>query len=168
MRTSTKMWIATGLLLLVRTSYAQAEKESPSGFYRLDFVTKELDEAKVVNTRNYTMIVSDGKQAQIRTGSRVPMPQDRNGSVSYVDLGVSFDCRDMREVAGQFTANISVDISSASADTSATPMLPPVIRQLKWNSTTIVPLRKNTQIYSSDDVSSKHKFQIELTATPIK
>jgi len=108
MRTSTKMWIATGLLLLVRTSYAQAEKESPTGFYRLDFVTKELDEAKVVNTRNYTMIVSDGKQAQMRTGSRVPMPQDRNGSVSYMDLGVNFDCRDIREVAGQFTANISV------------------------------------------------------------
>ena len=168
MRTSTKMWIATGLLLLARTTYAQAEKESPSGFYRLDFVTKELDETKVVNTRNYTMIVSDGKQAQIRTGSRVPMPQDRNGSVSYMDLGVSFDCRDIREVAGQFSANISVDISSASADTSATPMLPPVIRQLKWNSTAIVPLRKNTQIYSSDDLSSKHKFQIELTATPIK
>ncbi len=168
MRMSTKMWIATGLLLLAQTTYAQAEKEGPSGYFRLDFVTKELDETKVVNTRNYTMIVSDAKLGQIRTGSRVPMPQDRNGSVTYVDLGVNIDCRDMREVAGQFVATISVDISSASADTSTTPALPPVIRQLKWNSTAIVPLRKSTQIYSSDDLSSKHKFQIELTATPVK
>jgi hypothetical protein len=169
MKTTTKMWILTGVLLLGRTCFAQAERESPNGFYRLDFVTKELDDAKVVNSRNYSMTVSDKATGQIRTGSRVPMVQNGTGQVTYIDLGVNIDCREVREVTGQLTMAVSVDISSASTDTGTSSIaVPPVIRQYKWNSSVIVPLRKSTQIYSSDDLGSKRKFQIELTATPIK
>jgi hypothetical protein len=170
MKTTTKIWILTGVLLLGRTCFAQAERESPNGFYRLDFVTKELDDAKIVNSRTYSMTVSDKSNGQIRTTSRVPTQSSSGGGqFSYIDLGVSIDCREVREVIGQLTLAVSIDLSSASTDTGTSAnMAPPVIRQYKWGSSVIVPLRKSTQIYSSDDLGSKRKFQIELTATPIK
>jgi hypothetical protein len=39
---------------------------------------------------------------------------------------------------------------------------------VKWNAPVIVPLRKATVIFASDDPSSKRQMQLELTATPIK
>ena len=171
MRTTWKLWILAGVLLLAGTAFAQAEKESATAFYRLDFVTKELDDAKVVNSRTYSLIVADKSNEgnSIRTGTRLPVASSNNPTqYTYVDLGVSIDCRNVKELAGQLTLTISADISAAAAETGIASSLPPVIRQYKWNSSVIVPLRKATPIYSSDDLASKHKFQLELTATPVK
>ncbi len=170
MRITRKLQILTGVLLMAGAAYAQAEKESAPAFYHLEFVTKELDEAKVINTRTYSMIVSDKSTDgdSIRTGSRVPVPTGGNNQYNYLDLGVSIDCRNVKEVAGQLTLSVSADIASAATETGPASTLPPVIRQYKWSSTVMVPLRKATQIYSSDDLGSKRKFQLELTATPIK
>jgi len=41
------------------------------------------------------------------------------------------------------------------------------VRQNKWGSIVLVALRKPTVIFSSDDLTSKHQVQLELTATPI-
>jgi hypothetical protein len=154
------------------TAFSQAEKESATAFYRLDFVTKELDDNKLINSRNYSLIVAEkatNEGNSIRTGSRVPVASGANPTqYTYVDLGVSIDCRSVREVSGQLTLTVSADISTAAAETGIASSLPPVIRQYKWNSSVIVPLRKATQIYSSDDLGSKRKFQLELTATPVK
>jgi hypothetical protein len=168
MRTTTKLWILTGVLLLARTSFAQAERESPNGFYRLDFVTKELDDTKVINSRTYSITVSDKANGSLRTGAKVPLPTGSGGGFNYFDLGVNIDCREVRELAGQLTLAVSTDISTATAETGAASTTPPVVRQYKWNSSVVVPLRKATQLFSSDDLGSKRKFQIELTATPIK
>jgi hypothetical protein len=168
MQTKTKLWILTGVLLLARTSFAQAEKESSNGFYHLDFVAKELDDNKVINTRTYSMTVGDKANGSMRSGSRVPSATNSDGSFSYIDLGVSIDCRDLREVSGQLVLFVSADISTAITETANTPITRPVIRQYKWNSSVIAPLRKATQIFSSDDLGSKRKLQLELTATPIK
>lgn len=173
MRTTTKLWILTGVLLLARTSFAQTERESPNGFYRLDFVTKELDDNKVINTRTYSLTVSDKASGNIRSGSRVPVYTSGGGGggntqFTYIDLGVNIDCRDLRELAGQLTLSVSAEIAAATTETGTNNNPNPVIRQYKWNSAVIVPLRKATQIYSSDDLGSKRKFQLELTATPIK
>lgn len=174
MRTTTKLWILTGVLMLAHTSFAQTERESPNGFYHLDFVTKELDDNKLINTRTYSMTISDKASGTIRTGSRVPVATNSGGSgggstqFTYIDLGVAIDCRDLRELPGLLTLSVSADISSATTEGGTTTNPNPVIRQYKWNSAVIVPLRKATQIYSSDDLGSKRKFQLELTATPIK
>jgi hypothetical protein len=169
------LWILTGVLLLpAGPSLAQTERESPNGFYHLDFVTKELDDNKLINTRTYSMTVSDKAAGNIRTGSRVPVATNSGGSgggntqFTYIDLGVNIDCRDLRELSGQLTLSVSADISAATTESGSVSNPNPVIRQYKWNSAVIVPLRKATQIYSSDDLGSKRKFQLELTATPIK
>ena len=168
MRTTTKLWILTGVLTMVGTSFAQTEKESATGFYHLDFVTKELDDNKVINSRNYSMTVSDKSAGSIRTGNKVAVPNGTGNQYQYYDLGVNIDCHDMREVLGQLTLTVSADISAVALESGTASSMPPAIRQYKWNSTVIVPLRKATQIFSSDDLGSKRKFQLELTATPIK
>ena len=169
MRTTTKLWILTGVLLLAHTSFAQTERESPNGFFHLDFVTKELDDNKVINTRTYSLTVSDKAPGSIRTGSRVPVSTGNNPTqFTYIDLGVNIDCRDVRELPGQLTLSVSADISAANTETGSSSNPNPVIRQYKWGSTVIVPFRKATHIFSSEDLGSKRKFQLELTATPIK
>jgi len=91
-----------------------------------------------------------------------------NTQFTYLDLGVNIDCHDVRELTGQLTLSITADIAAATTETGSSSNPNPVIRQYKWNSAVIVPLRKATQIYSSEDLGSKRKFQLELTATPIK
>jgi hypothetical protein len=56
--------------------------------------------------------------------------------------------------------------STASGEAPST--LPPLIRQNKWNSTVIIPVGKATTLFSSDDLHSKRKLQLEVTATPVK
>ncbi|MBZ5619470.1 MAG: hypothetical protein LAQ69_12215 [Acidobacteriia bacterium] len=104
----------------------------------------------------------------MRTGTRLPVPTGGGNQFQYFDLGVNIDCHNVREILGQLTVQVSADVSAVALETGAASSLPPVVRQYKWNSTVIVPLRKATQIFSSDDLNSKRKFQLELTATPIK
>jgi hypothetical protein len=44
----------------------------------------------------------------------------------------------------------------------------PVTRQNQWRSAVVIPVKKPTVVFSSDDVSSKRQLQLELTATPVK
>jgi hypothetical protein len=43
----------------------------------------------------------------------------------------------------------------------------PVIRQNRWSSNVVVPLKKPTLIFASDDATSKRQMQLELTAAPV-
>lgn len=167
MKTSTKLWMLAGVLMMAGTSHAQTE--TSTGFYRLDFVTKELDDTKVINTRTYSMVVSEKSQGSIRAGTKLPVPSGRGGdNFQFFDVGVNIDCRDVREALGQLTLRVNADISSVAVDAGLLSSPVPVIRTYRWDSTVVVPMRKAIQIYSSDDLSSKRKFQLELTATPIK
>jgi hypothetical protein len=87
-------------------------------------------------------------------------------SYTYLDVGVSIDCRYVTEAPGQLTLRIDADISSVLHESTPT-NLPPTVRQNKWTSSVVVPLRKPTVLYSSDDLTTKQQMQLELTATPI-
>jgi len=138
----------------------------PTKFYKFDFTVKELEGGKVMSARNYSLILPVGTSQpnQIRTGNRVPM-QTGSGS-TYYDMGVNIDCRNVTEDGDSVSAQVNAEFSSAAPDSSAS-NLPPVIRQYKWGSTVLAPLRKPTVIFSSDDPNSKRQMQIELTAAPI-
>jgi hypothetical protein len=159
--------------LMAESCWAQAEKSKgdQQKFYHLDFIVKEVAEAKVVNSRSYSTMISTGHSAdQIRVGNKVPV-QTGNPSPNaydYIDVGVNIDCRDAREVEGQLALNVAAELSNlAPGQTVGTGALP-LLRQNKWSSDVILPLRKPTVIFSSDDPTSTHKMQVELTATPIK
>jgi hypothetical protein len=136
-------------------------------------MVKELEGGKTINARSYAMTVATDKgRTSVRTGNRVPVPSGpRTGTAGppqnfqYVDVGTNIDCWDAAEIQGQLALMVSAEVSSAVEAPDAPA---PVIRQLKWNSPAIVPLRKPTVIFSSDDPSSKRQMQLELTASPVK
>jgi hypothetical protein len=111
--------------------------------------------------------------ASIRAGSKVPFAVGgQTSQFQYIDVGVNIDCRYIRELQRDLSISVSADISSVpseSAAPTATGAAPPmpIVRQNRWSSLVIVPLRKPTLIFSSDDVASKRQMQLELTATPI-
>ena len=159
------------LALLMATAMAvpclaqNETKTAETKYYHLDFVVKELEGGKATNSRNYAMMISTehGDDSSMRTGNRVPLSTGA-GQIQYLDVGVNIDCHGAREVQGNLLLNLSAEISGAASEPAGTQ---PVIRQNKWKSSVIVPLRKATTIFSSDDAYSKRQMQLELTATPV-
>ena len=140
-------------------------------YYHLDFVLKELESGKVINTRSYSTTVSTSESGgfNIRTGNKIPASTGATGSAStYIDVGVNIDCRpgSVKAVQDQLALYITADITSAATDPPSASL--PLIRQTKWSSNVIVPLRKPTTIFSSDDPTTKRQTQLELTAIPIR
>jgi hypothetical protein len=143
----------------------------PAKFYKLEFVVKEVEGTKPVNSRSYFMTVpveapgQNGGGGSIRTGSRVPVPTSAGGGgFNYIDVGVNIDCRGVHEIQSEISMYISADISSHTTE----PTLPaPLIRQNKWMSTVLIPIKKPTVVYAADDPMSKRQLQLEVTATPL-
>ena len=175
MRNQTKLATACFLLAFTAASGFSQDAGAKSAaeqakYFRLDFVVKELDAGKVTNSRNYSMTISTGETltSVIRAGSKIPITTAAGGGTestafTYIDVGVNIDCRSAKEIQGDLALNISAEISSA-----ATTSPRPLIRQTKWSANVIVPLRKPTVVFSSDDATTKGQMQLELTATLIK
>jgi len=150
-----------------------ADSAAEQKYFRLDFTLKELESGKTVNSRAYSTTILTGKSSRIRTGNKVPVPTLPNQgkpNFTYVDVGVNIHCQAAREVGNRLALSVSADISSAAVDENKNPNdynPPPLIRQNGWNGDVIVPLRKQTVIFSSDDPSTKRQVQLELTATPL-
>jgi hypothetical protein len=147
-----------------------AQDAVPPKFYKLDFTVKEVEAGRVLNSRTYSAVVStehvEGPlHCSIRTGSKVPFSTGKE--YTFLDLGVGIDCRSVKEVAGQLSLYVLADISSALQEPTPSSGLPPTVRQNKWSSTVLVPFKKPTVVFSSDDMASKRQMQLELTATPI-
>jgi hypothetical protein len=153
------------LAMAAGTCLAQNPEELK--FYKLEFVLKEVEGAKVINSRSYSMQVSNEAKGpnSIRTGTRVPVSTSST-SVQILDVGVSIDCRFVKELQHSLTLFVTADISSVPAEASATPTVP-AVRQNKWSSTVLVPIKKPTVIFTADDTTTKRQMQLELTATPI-
>lgn len=147
---------------------------APLKHYKADFIVKEVDSSgHVINSRNYATILAtnnDGAPNQIRSGDRMPIrtSTEGKGDIQYVDLGVSIDCRHVQEIDQRLAMSVKAEISSLPAGANLSSGLDPVIRQFQWNSDVVVAPGVPTIIFSSDDVSSKNKMQVEVTATLIK
>ncbi|MGA8530272.1 MAG: hypothetical protein WB622_11195 [Acidobacteriaceae bacterium] len=174
------------LSLLPVAARAQNPPEStppaPQNFYHLHFAVEELDAAgKITNARTYeeTIATGTGLAQQIKTGSRVPIATGAYGSSAnsanlantqfqYIDLGVNLDIRDANEHGDKFSFRLKAEISSIARQTEIAGIGEPVIRQNLWDSTLTVPIGKPTVVYSSDDLDSKGKMQVEVTATKVE
>ena len=156
------------LLTLATTCFAQdtKPKDEPAKFYRLDFVVKEVDGAKVLNSRAYRMQVKTGHAGNysIRTGSKVPVKQSEM-SYSMIDIGTLIDCGNIQDQPDGLSLYLAADLKSVQGEEETSAHS--IIRSNTWRSDVLVKLRKPTVLFSSDDASSKHQMQLELTATPI-
>lgn len=159
------------ILVMVCAGTCLAQTAESSKFYKLDFVVKDVEAGKVLNARAYSTMISTEKSNSpnaIRAGSKVPYATSAaagNTQFNYAEIGVNIDCRSATEVGSELSIVVSAEVST-TAQESMTPT--PIIRQNKWAATVLVPIRKPVIIFSSDDATSKHQMQLELTATPIR
>jgi hypothetical protein len=164
--------VLLALTMLAGTCLAQeADKSEPQKFYRLDFVVKELEGGKTINSRSYfmTVAIAPKQKSEIRTASHITF---QLGPVNFqqvqqVEVGTNFDCSEMREVPAGVSLYVFAQVKSVLEEPSAGASKPPIIRESSWRSTVVLPLKKPTVIFSSDDPASKRQMQVELTATPI-
>jgi hypothetical protein len=165
--------IATALVTCVVAQDKPVDKpreERPLNFYKLEFVLRELQDGKVINTRNYMMTVEDGDRGSSRIGARVPVSNGVNEKgFSYMDIGINIDCRVVGR--GDYASlGTTVEISSVALpdQTSNTAGLPPVLRQARANMAAVVPVNKATVIGVIDDANSTKRYEIAVTATNLK
>jgi hypothetical protein len=178
----TAIWVAVAVSLLVSPGLraqdsakaSTSEANPPEHFYRLNFTLEEINDAgKVDNSRSYIAMIVTGRPGgqQIRTGSRIPIATGTaSGSTQfqYLDLGVNFDVRQVKDVGDKVSFNLSAEVSSLAQEqhlVAGSPVGDPVIRQNRWDSVVLIPVGKPTVVFSADDLDSKGKMQVELTAT---
>jgi hypothetical protein len=156
-----------GLALLVCLGAASFAQNTDVKFYKLDFVVKEIEGGKAVNTRTYSTNASSDKNsaAVIRAGNRIPV-SNPSGQFNFIDVGVNIDARNIQELGSDIGMTIQAELSTAQPQEA--PNTPMVVRQNRWSSQVILPLKKPTVIFSSDDLNTKRQMQLEVTATPIR
>jgi len=177
--------LAAAFVLLPVALLAQNSQESapppPQHFYRLHFAVEELDAAgKVTNTRTYeeTVATGNGPDQQIKTGSRIPIATGSyassgtpanlaNTQFQYIDLGVDLAIFHPVEHNDSLSFRLRANITSIARQTEIAGIGEPVIRENNWDSTLTVPVGKPTVVYSSDDLDSKGRMQVEVTATKV-
>jgi hypothetical protein len=139
-------------------------------YYRLEFVLKELGEdGRVVNSRTYyTDVATAGRSSQVRAGTKIPVRTNDKGEIQYIDLGVNIDCDSVRETPQGLGLHLSTEISSVAKPPASSESGLPVVRQNRWSSEALLPIGKSTVIFSSDNLESKGRMQVEVTATPAR
>jgi hypothetical protein len=150
------------LALTAAAGFCWGEDPAPAKFYKLDFVVKEVDGAKILNSRAYSMTSSDENvKNSVRAGSKVAW----SNKTQYMDVGVSLDVLAIKEIQNRLSFRLVAEISSIPGDSSQENA--PVIRQNRWDSVVLVPFKKPTIVFSSDNLDAKSQLQIEVTAAPI-
>jgi hypothetical protein len=183
MKRMRKMAMGVAVMSMVLASAGllgqDAAPATPEHFYRLNLTVEEINDAgKVENTRSYFETVVTGRvggaQGQIRTGSRIPIAtgaHDGATQFQYVDVGVNVDVRQVREIGEKLSFTLTAEVSSLAQEEHAvagSPVGDPVIRQNKWDSSVLIPVGKPTLVFSADDLDSKGKMQVVVTATKVE
>ena len=92
-----------------------AGADSPPGkSYKLDFIVKDIEGGKTVNSHSYSMRAETGQPdsvGSIRTGSKVPT-QNSSGNFSFWEVGVNIDVRKFREADGVVYLGVQAEVSS--------------------------------------------------------
>ena len=150
----------------------QTADAAPKKFYQLNFMMRELENERIINSRQYSIILRGGaERGSIRSDQTVPYlsRSGANAEWQQINVGVNIDCRKLEELDGQISLNISADISSVIENhgEAGPPSALPIVRHNRWESTVLMPVKKPTILFSSDDPASKRKMQLQLTVTPI-
>jgi len=169
------------LIALVAVSAAMAQPvpqqvptKPDAAFYRLDFTWREMDDAKVINTRSYSLWLQTGdKPASVRAGSQVPVVSggtaDKPTSVSYTNTGINISCY-IKEIDNAPVLTMDGSISSLvpAEKSQDTKPIPPAFMTININAVVSLSPGKAMTISSVDDPGSKHRFQLDVTATKLK
>ncbi len=165
------VWAVTSaaLFLSAPTTLAQekpAEKVQKAGnVYRLDFAVREKEDGTTLNTRNYVMLLEDKASGKVRAANRVPIPTGEKG-IQYMDVGLNIDC-DLQERDTGISLRVWLEISDF-ASPGQEKISPPLLRTIRSEVKTGIPLGKPTVVSVVDDTATKRRYELEVTATMVK
>lgn len=169
------------VLLLLGVAAAQEkaapQDAGPAGMYRLDFVIREMDGTKVINTRNYSMLVQTPTahlrvtDSDVRAGTKVPVSvgtKDGQTQIQYTDVGVYIRASLTFRDDGPLVLGVATQISSlAMPEPGAQAPPQPIIRTANSNGTGVLVPGKALLVSSVDDPASNHKFTVEVMSTKL-
>jgi len=135
--------------------------------YRVDFSLNELEDAKTLNTRRYSMNLTDDNNGQdLKIGTRVPVQSD-NGKFEYLDVGTSIRAR-LESWKTPLALDVRAEISNFATPDEATRGGHPLLRQMVISGSTIIVPDKPIIIGSVDDPNSKREYQLAVTVTKLR
>jgi hypothetical protein len=147
-----------------RAGFPPNEDDSqPAVYYRLDFLIREMDGEKLVDTRNYSLWVQSGIFERMNAGSEVPY--STGSDIKYKSVGVSIGCR-IREDSHSPQLELQMTISDAlppEKDSGKT-----AFRNVTLSSKALLSLNEPTTVSIVDDPASGHRFQVDVTATKLE
>jgi hypothetical protein len=163
-----------GLACVASAAFAEDKKPeatTPPSTYRVEISIKEMDGSKQVNSRHYVMTVEDRNWGRIRVGNRVPLATsvgEEKGTTSYQwqDTGMNIDCHPSK-IGESLYLSINVEASGLASEEQTSKLLP-IFRQQRLQAGGVVTLGKPTLMGSMDDVTSNHRYDVEVTATEVK
>ncbi len=176
--------LAATTVVGAQSTLTTTETAAPRHCYALNYVLKELDGTKVVNQRSFLLNTLASNSAinspvadwsRLRVGNRVPVfvhSQEKSSTntvtdFNYIDVGVNIDNR-LREVGEALALEVTADISSLAADTPTGVGPPPTVRQVKVTAMSTIYPGKPSVVFSADDPGSQHRFELQVTATPVR
>ena len=149
----------------------EATAPPADNFYKLSFAIYELDDGKRVNQRDYSMIGRTGSgQISARVWTRLPMYSE-DKKVTYVNGGLEIRCSLKDAPPQKVQASCDFEISSFVLPEQAAEALRnapggvPILRTTSTSTWAVLTPGKSAIIASIDDVNSKKRTQIEVTAT---
>jgi hypothetical protein len=165
---------------------AQEAKETPSSeptptnyspaAYRVEYVVREIEKGKPVNTRSYVLMARSNlkgkaERAAFRVGSRVPILTSAGGppntQFEYHDVGMNIDCR-LWDTDKGLIVDTNLEMTSvANSEMSSMPSTQ-VLRHLHLEDDTLVVPGKPAIVGSIDDVTTDRRYEVEVTAIKVK
>lgn len=175
-----KRLLLTLLLAGAMTAMAQDQAKKPEmpetknastrTSYRLVVNLFELENNKRVNERSFQLVAATGAgSSRLDAGTRVPVTY-KEGQSQYMNVGVNLDCR-LRDETGKLFADVRFELSSFAVPEQGAEVKTlnmPVLRNYNGEVDTQLTPGKPQVIASLDDVNSKKRVQVELTAFKVE
>jgi hypothetical protein len=153
------------------TADTKGKAVRPVHAYRLDFSISELQDAKKINSRRYSINLNSGDRDQIKIGTRVPIvtqaiaDKPDLSQFQYLDVGTNINCK-LEERGDGLSLEVRADFDSLGENEQR--IHQPIIRQVSISGSTLADVGKPVVIGSADDPSSTRTFQLEATVTKLK
>lgn len=157
------------------TSENRGQESQVAEAYRLDFSFYELEDGKRINTRRCSLDLTTGGSAKSnRIGTKVPVATGKNSpdpamNFQYMDVDTRIWANLSRPIGGEVRLDVDGTISNLDkSEHDQSPGMPPVVRHIEINGSTLLVTGKPILIGSMDDPNSNRQFQLEVTATKLR
>lgn len=150
------------VLLCVAGLWAQEQPKKQEIGYRIDISLVELENNKKINTRQYSVLATDGAGTSIlNTNLRLPYTGEKGPQ--YLDIGFDFNCRLRLMQDGVLHFDGDGQLSAMSPENGAT--TPPPLRRNRFIANTVVIPGKPFIMASLDQLETNRRYEVVVTVS---